>query len=51
MIKEIKINSRADHQDTAMFPSLRKLQGQKWHLAPSLKGYDGRDLRSLLTEL
>lgn len=38
VFKKSKIHSTASYQDIAMFPSLRKLQGQTWHLARSLTG-------------
>lgn len=46
MFKEIKINSRTSHKEIAMFPSLRKLQRQKWHPAQR-KGNGGRGLGAL----
>lgn len=46
MFKEIKINRRTSHKEIAMFPSLRKLQRQKWHPAQR-KGNGGRGLGAL----
>lgn len=48
MFKEIKINRRTSHQEIAMFPSLRKLERQKWHPAQSLWGNGKRGLGNLL---
>lgn len=38
MFEEIKIDSRTSLQEISMFPSLRKLQRQKQHLAQDRKG-------------